>query len=929
MTMNLINGYSLDTAIALLGPADFANYLPQSTAQHLLNIITDIAITVLRWVNYIFVDRKWYDNQTARQMIVTYINEEQSLNLDNDVHKKIAWLFEELHFRRLDSADISCADGLKDLAREKGIEFLSHDLSDVLDFGQLPPKDQYSLRNGVIRKFSMGNLTLFKSYDHYNSLSTGLANSINRILKDAELKIRRHQLFLDSNPEVAQKKYLRSIEVLLNKNGAIRASFPKGYKNDGSLIQTPLSTISIDDFEFDNDYKVLKDPLELFKIATLRSLEELGFKDRFIEYSKTSFCFDNDNQLMQKSFLSSFINFFTKREITNEEADIISLFVIIELLDHAIIDYSDCHHKVYFTPYISTSYQKPYLSMIVNESSNFPFLIYQNDLFTSQDVGCDPEAALVWLNKVKERDGLLAFKETIKKLKTSSFSAENKCAYDLIRTMATQFKIRYLEGVRDLIVDEQFKSTYLNFSSAVKNTKSSYAFFRNAFIVTAQKYASQGLFAQDDFLSGQISRIESFLAKVVVLETFFMAKAQDDFCLKVNDHVTLKFGKFFSFEFDEYKSFLSCKERSQENELFKDDEDFQASLDPIYIAEIFKRFQENPELSTEIVYLRQYLLYDLEVAFHKQREEGLEQILNPLLDLSEMEFKRKNIQFQFRKLSKQSRDLLKELRFGIFSMASNLVLNFFKPKFMAQEIYNNVEFKEDVVPTISKDYFLDLTKLDIREKKEVDLEFIPLNLRPMISIKRRRERIVPLQTIYRVSSFEASSKPRQALLKQNNVLDNYSSCGNCGYGALAMEIFESYTHSFNIDNVSEKLRNITADYIQSNSDIYLEYMLRSGEIFSPNMTTRLKQRLESYCYNLKFQGSRNWISEFEFQAIARLFGVRIEIINLSLPLKVGQNGINEGVILPNLCFGSTYTGAPIRLVFKNDNHFEVLKIKDL
>lgn len=924
MTLSTIDGFNLDKALDFLGPLNYEEYAPRSLGDHLLIIIKNIVVHILRQFNYYFGDQKWYDNQTARAIVITYINQEKNLELTSDCHKKVAQIFEELHFRSFDELSSSYAANLAEMAYEKGIDFLIEDISDSLDFGVLPQHNLYQINNGILTHKSTGNLTLKADLEKRKSLIKNDKARAELIFLQSlpliEKRYREMKMFLDVDPKIAEEKYAAMFKDLLK-----RSDFPDGYKEDGSLIDPSLS-LDIEYFNFDKEYGCLKDPLLLFDKALIRASNELLLSQKFNQHLHEPFHFDQEGALLKNQGFFSFFSFFRSRNLTDNEIDNLCAFAVIDLLRHACIDYTDCHHKVYFSPTISASYQKPFVAFVKIYEKSWPICTFKRDLFSSEHVGADPEAAYCFVKEIENLGNIDHFKNAIKNRNFSSFSTIERMAYNLIKVMAKHLKLNYLESVRKLYLPVSSVKKQ-GFEEVVKEAKSSTEFFRQAFLYFAQEYANLGLFDQEDLTNENISLIQSLLAKKIVYETLILATIKDDFTLNLNDFVELKFGTFFSYEINQDNtSELICKERAIENELFDSDFDSSHSLDPIYTAWLFKSIQTSKSGSSELDFLRLALLSQLEFNLFKSKyfTDELQDDLDE--SFKNYDFKVKNTQFLLRKLSKSSRKVINELRYGIFGMASSLVQNYFKKKDMAQEIFENVTFSSPSKPKIPSENLFDILKTDIREAKEVEFRFIPESLRPHITIKHRRERLDLLDECHRADklSYYTYASLKNAVSMQNDIITNVAQVGNCGFGALAMEIFEGYANSFNIDKLSWQLREITANYIRTNSQNYLEKMLREGENFEPSMAFKLSQRLESYCRSLN---CGSWITELEFEVISCLFGVPIEIINLDLPCKVGSNGIDVGLILPNLCYGSNFKGSPIRLILKNGNHFEVIKLK--
>ena len=107
MTVSHIANLDPDSAICFLGPADLHESKPMRLMQHYTNLISNIAITVIRALNYIFRDQIWYNNLKARDLVIKYINTYDRVDFTDKVQQKVS---------------ASYADGLAEIAYQKRIQ---------------------------------------------------------------------------------------------------------------------------------------------------------------------------------------------------------------------------------------------------------------------------------------------------------------------------------------------------------------------------------------------------------------------------------------------------------------------------------------------------------------------------------------------------------------------------------------------------------------------------------------------------------------------------------------------------------------------------------------------------------------------------------------------------------------------------------------
>ena len=69
--------YDVDTALSLLGPANYGAEAPTGCLDYLVLIIKNLVISLWRIFNYICGDHQWYNNHTARHIVDEFVRESQ------------------------------------------------------------------------------------------------------------------------------------------------------------------------------------------------------------------------------------------------------------------------------------------------------------------------------------------------------------------------------------------------------------------------------------------------------------------------------------------------------------------------------------------------------------------------------------------------------------------------------------------------------------------------------------------------------------------------------------------------------------------------------------------------------------------------------------------------------------------------------------
>lgn len=123
----LVGPYHVETALRLLGPADFGVAEPHGCMDHAALILNQIVIFVFRVFNLICGDRQWYDNETARRIVEQYAaNPQPNTLLDQQVRVLYAAILLRAH------GDVSYAHEINPLFFQRPEPHLEIPLIDLI-----------------------------------------------------------------------------------------------------------------------------------------------------------------------------------------------------------------------------------------------------------------------------------------------------------------------------------------------------------------------------------------------------------------------------------------------------------------------------------------------------------------------------------------------------------------------------------------------------------------------------------------------------------------------------------------------------------------------------------------------------------------------------------------------------------------------------
>ena len=614
---------------------------------------------------------------------------------------------------------------------------------------------------------------------------------------------------------------------------------------------------------------------------------------------------------------------------STQRNDEIIKMALADLLMNAYIDLEDCHHRVYLNPFNWVCYQKPIVTISLDGNLSAR---YEPDLLSTPVIGSDPEVAA----------------RILKGMKTSNDEclspATSPVLDKLLDDMVTVFNQRHRQSVVNLLhsnpngcVSEsnQDCSSQRDLSlyekpikEFLKNAKTAYEVFEKAIDYAAQKYANLALIAQDDVIGDVSDHVNVLICKSAIFEMLVNAEVVDDFTLKLNDHVRISFANFFTMvESKDDPLILECKELPDYNLMCESE----ANADPIYLTSLLSQIKGN---SSSVDFLREYLFAEDEVWLYGLKKASLIDSSKKLKSDFEgdADFVKRplNIKLAISRLSRDSKLVALEIAKNLAKVGLSFYNHFFKSKQMSEEIYKNVSFKEDVLPSIVSFDTSSIYNVVEKVDKPVDTLYVSglfFGNEDRITIKSKQMPRCVSSHLKLTQTAVNSMSAQNALEYQNNSIYNPSRSGNCGYGALALEIWEGIANEGNIERFNTGLRQVVARYLQANTKYMAPKYLKIGERFSKQLEPELIKRVETYAREV-LSSPPLWISDIEIEILSQVFGVRIDVFDYSqnTSLRVADKGSFEGTIMPNRVYGAQFTGAPIRLKFTGA-HFQPIRLK--
>lgn len=896
----LVDTYDVEIALKLIGPANFGAAEPRGCIEYLSLIIKEIAIFILRVANYCCGDHQWYNNAKARFIVNQYFNGPVGSQI---LHQKVTELFNALELRAVGQesrVDIAAAN-----ARQARITALHN--------SEVARAQEEAAHEAVLQKFhkgETGNLTLVEVFKHYQSMTTEDGTPVfeseefllNETLPGIEASLQRHSIDLEQYLSQGEKSDTVDYNDLHKR---IAEPFePRKYQiRPGDLDRN----IEVPEEEKNQRYQTAYDPHTLFRRALFDAMRELDY---------------NANLLQSQYFPRT------------EEMDKACALAVYNLLLQSEIDNGTCAGPlVKFNGMLSARYQAP--KVYHTNDDSVEHFYYNTDLFSSSKVGCDPEGARRILERLKTDGSVESFKDfLLGNRPEAALSDEAPLAKELIETMARQVRDRYgeklipmivrdMNGVPDPVRPPLAESDFKTFTESAE-TPHEYIF--RGLIHSLQAYANQGLATADDLMGDAGPTLQKLFCRKIAFESLKTARVPHDFRIELSEHVKLDCGKFYIYEPTlADPRHLTARLLYTPHVFSGDGSEHDLASDPIKIKTMMDRFTPS-----ELLTLEKYIYSNNLTQLY--REKGLE---NP------DQFERET-QAEMARLSPEKQEIMREIYAQLTNVA--LIIN---DKFMDAnhgsrmmiDVLDEIAWNDEAIPTPIR--FVLPPPPSETLTQDVLMQYLPSNIkRSDIIIKER-----PIRTVGTSVKVKWSDYPHSigsAIRAQNIVIDNYARCGNCMYGALAMEIFGEDKANTNIDQYASILRNAVADYMWANKEQFLMTMiddvdrqygqvdrLESEEAFMNRMRGTLETKLRNHCDRIRDTVHLEWGTGRELEAVAAIFGVPIHVFNETDRMTIASGpdaGIEDGVIQPNSTPGNRFTGAPIRIKYSG-NHYHPIRLR--
>jgi len=857
---NNFNGYDLARALNSLGPADRGSHTIWRHMQYYTYVISNIAMTVLRVINYAYdclfsASVVWYNNRKVREIVkeFIYLPVDSPLRENIDLHRKMRTLWEHLGHRNQGFTTIPY-----NLSLEIGDELVDPNITLIPD----------------IVNHSIGNL------------DEGIA------IEDF--------IF----PDLPQRSY-DEFDELGHSTG-----------------------IGGCDGEFDSSYEGIKDQYALFKIAIEQAIRELGLDRNVPEQSRLQVCRLAVYNLHKQAKL-----------IGSEGSEDIP---------------ASCHPIVYYSKEFEVFYQNPRVSRRLEEDQPRTYFSYQEDLFSSKDVGCDPVSLKRLLEKYRGQEALIKCALRQQDPENYIHGHEQRILCDLIETMASQVNVRYFDKVQELIIaspsDCQAGDINGPFEQYIANLRTPYEIMRHSMLYAANALAKEGLIINDPEVGYCSDLTDKFTAKKqVCLRAVFhlcqVLKPNDGLSFALNDHVRISCGKYNVYEQSPTEPFNVWEHERRLVHMFAGDNADTYAGDPLRAACLLKRLDERGQ-----VFMQEYLERSVRDANFRSlfianengqdlstNEEGQPIPLTPG-DLAILK-RRREIEREFALISLQeTKNVISELENEMLCMTNYTLQNDYKKA--EQWICQNITFPEGPVRPVATRAFAARVTSE-KYHQDVLFEYVEDGVRDKITIKQREVRTYPLAYSYQVHEDEVVNREgiqkikahlsQRIFNRQFKLVSNPTGGQSCMFGSLAIEIFGRDAQS-NPNFYAKVLRRTAAKYMRAHKEDYRGAMnvRRSYNETQEAYTSRLDAVLLNFCNsvetNFHFPSS-----DLEQDAIARVFGVEIALYKSGWQFEVGTEGIEQAMLLPTTRICPQFAGAPIRIHLTATNytsHFDPIAFQD-
>lgn len=657
------------------------------------------------------------------------------------------------------------------------------------------------------------------------------------------------------------------------------------------------------------NYKDIQDPYKLFKAAIDEAMEKFGLQGRSIPL--------NNHALRLRRA-------------------VIRLAVIL-LHKQARVIGDACHVDVHYSRTLKASYQAPRFAVQRKQGNPYETEVFKTDLFSTYDVGCDPEAVCRLMRKLNcDEHQIMGYFNDVD---PEGASTEKEILCKLIDTMASQVEARYLDKVEELRSITEEESAPGNITEPLseygKNLRTVRDYMNHAFLRAAAALAQEGLVTYDDDMcySLEISQDETgqgFIVTKALLEVLQGSATPDSFTLQLNEHVKIPLGIYTIYQPSEENPLtLLPVERRIEHELGGD-----GPLPPgdlIKAVTLFNRFtdQESKDFVIEYI-LRDFKDQLFRMKFIKRvpvvEDEGhyTEMSIGPdgqpiaLTDDDRAILKRKRelekafALIQNPEIKQVIQELEQEVNKTVAAvMSSTLYKNSMPWLETNMSGYYPASPKRPIAPpaivrrnAAAKYYQAVLLGYVTQE----DMDALTIKNQPLpgefpeaLKIRENETAIVGgcrvLRSGYVAINGENMPLKAVAIERQYVIANNGTTPGSCMYGAIARKLWGTVAavnergdyeltlpHNAHVDRYVAKLREIVANYILNRIpefrreivDVGMgeeEIRRRAGES-EQSFNGRLENALRAYCERMR-TGHYEYGGDMERRAISEIFGVEI------------------------------------------------------
>jgi hypothetical protein len=856
--------YNLDKAINLLGPIN-QSYKLKGISNNLLLTIQHFIKTFFRVINFIFGDHHWYNNKKAEEILIKYYNSPQNYP---QIAQKIEDLYVALENR---------SDSFFYTSNEFGFSHVrtAHD-----NFWDSQPKPGIGEPKPLVNGLSSSNRN--------DLLSNKVEEDLNSFTKVQAKPRMVYPIGVRHSIAINGKEDLYNYQVrLLPKDQASPEEAKKAYDQLLASLaprKVPISETNINN-RFDPRYASAYDPCELFAQAVWIVMKEHDLKD----FHYRGFC-------LSGSF------YYIKKAVSN-------LILQAEIRTEACNTHGGEYLNINNNAMNETRYQKPILTYQASTNGVYkPKVLFQTDLFSSTQVGCDPVGA----------------KRLMDKLQLDN-KQDQIALNDLVQTMANQVMDRYGKKIVKMIQNSN-SSTFKSTANSLKNittyyhirlaADTPYQLILYTFIMRAQKLASAGLINDNELSNAKsLDSIGKIVCSETLLKILYSATIKDNFTVSLSPNIDLACGKIIAHEpSEENPNILVATEHFIAHALSGTGTIDDPSTDLIYIVSMLSKLSTDDKKLFFKFYPINYLknLYAL-----KEIPE------DKMIDVNKT-------QEIFDQLTQEKRESFLKLANDLEGLLHILYEKYFKK--MYGPIWEQLELEENPLPTILKLEKKLPVIFEDQIEQEIQFKYLDAEFHDKVIFDKQPICDKPPKILFdswdEVPGNNNSQKMYMGVLKQNAATKNLSGFSNCMYGALSLVIFGSNANSY-----CSQLRKAAGNYMLDHKNEFATSMIdglaemhvyqKIGEPekkYSKRIQPILEDLLLKHCE--KIQNAYVCGTDRELSAIAAIFGVEIQVFNASAVSELQP--IVNGIIPPNSIMGDIYKGKPPIKLLLHQKHFEPL-----